>query len=394
MITPEKIEEWLREVEQRPSSAALIIQYISRRLRDLSSRNEDLLAENIELRTGRRVEEYETRIANLEYQLEMLKRQIGGEIAAVSPEVESISLILYTGKGRVLRAEIPVEGLDSLATAACLSGDWAADNLLPHLLVTHEQEELLFVFDSGRTAAMPVSSIPPVPPQEMDWEKAYLVEPRGAEELVVVHPIAKMSLYEYCIQTSRRGCAKRMMKASFESHLTKNFIGSGVKAQPDKTCALTFSGREDMLVLASHEGFVVTLEVSRLPYTVEETLRLAVTDYLVSAFVPGSKPSLMMITNNGKAIHREINWLTPAESFKSKGQAVISPSRREAGTRIAGAAAVDETDWGMALRGDGKLAVYAMADVMKSGSLLSSNSAGEVEILGFTTFRMPGTNGG
>lgn len=394
MITPEKIEEWLREVEQRPSSAALIIQYISRRLRDLSNRNEELLAENIELRTGRRVEEYETRIANLEYQLDMLKRQIGGEVTSITPEVETISLILYTGKGNVLRTEIAVEGLTSQTVVACLDGDWAADNLLPHLLVTHAQEELLFVFDSGRTVAMPVSSIPAVSPDKLDWENAYLVEPRGGEELVVVHPIAKMSLYEYCIQTSRRGCAKRMMKASFESHLTKNFIGSGVKAQPDKTCALTFSGRNDTMVLVSREGFLFALEVGRLPYTVEEVLRLAVTDYLVSAFVPGSKPSLILITNNGKAIHREINWITPVESFKSKGQAVISPSRREAGTRIAGAAAVDETDWGMALRSDGKLAVYAMSDVMKSGSLISGSANDGVEILGFTTFRMPGTNGG
>jgi hypothetical protein len=64
MINPDQIEEWIHEVEQRPSSAGLIIEYISRRLRDLTARNEELLAENISLRMGKKVEEYESRIAN------------------------------------------------------------------------------------------------------------------------------------------------------------------------------------------------------------------------------------------------------------------------------------------------------------------------------------------
>ena len=81
MITPEKIEEWIKEAEQRPSSAPLIIQFIANRLRDLAGRNEELLAENIALLTGKRVEEYQQRIAHLEYQLELLKRQLKGELS-------------------------------------------------------------------------------------------------------------------------------------------------------------------------------------------------------------------------------------------------------------------------------------------------------------------------
>ncbi len=53
LINLDQIEEWIREVENRPSSAALIIRYIASRLKELSSRNEELLSENIELRTGR-----------------------------------------------------------------------------------------------------------------------------------------------------------------------------------------------------------------------------------------------------------------------------------------------------------------------------------------------------
>ena len=80
MVTPEKIEEWIKETIERPESAPLILQYISGRLRDLAERNEELLAENIALTSGKRVEEYERRIAHLEYQLELVKRQLGGEL--------------------------------------------------------------------------------------------------------------------------------------------------------------------------------------------------------------------------------------------------------------------------------------------------------------------------
>ncbi len=82
MITPEKIEEWLKEAEERPSSMAVILQYVANRLRDLTGRNEELRAENLALRTEKRVEEYEQRITHLEYQLDMLRRQFGGELPA------------------------------------------------------------------------------------------------------------------------------------------------------------------------------------------------------------------------------------------------------------------------------------------------------------------------
>ena len=102
MLTPEKIEEWLREVEERPSSAPLIIQYLANRLRDLDEWNEKLRVENLELRTGSRVAEYERQINHLEYQLDLLKRQVGGEVdldllSHVTPELEPerLNLLVY-----------------------------------------------------------------------------------------------------------------------------------------------------------------------------------------------------------------------------------------------------------------------------------------------------------
>src|SRR5512135_1669232 len=119
MISPEKIEEWIHEVEERPASGGLIIRYIANRLSELTSREEELAAKNIELLSGRRVEEYESRIASLEYQLELLKRQLGGEVnlpsSAPIPLLihETISLLVFTALGEVIRRELEPQEITS-----------------------------------------------------------------------------------------------------------------------------------------------------------------------------------------------------------------------------------------------------------------------------------------
>jgi hypothetical protein len=100
-----KIDEWIKEAEDRPESALTLVRLIARRLRELTERNEELLAENIALQNGTRVEEYQTRISHLEYQLDLLKRRFGGEGAALAEipaepvEPVSPSLLVYNGRG-------------------------------------------------------------------------------------------------------------------------------------------------------------------------------------------------------------------------------------------------------------------------------------------------------
>ena len=50
----------------------MILKLIAGRLHDLNERNEELAAENIILRDGSRVKEYQERIAHLEFQLDLL----------------------------------------------------------------------------------------------------------------------------------------------------------------------------------------------------------------------------------------------------------------------------------------------------------------------------------
>jgi DNA gyrase/topoisomerase IV subunit A len=390
LITPEQIEAWIREAEERPSSASIIIRYIGMRLKDLTGRNEELLAENIALRSGRKVEEYEGRISNLEYQADLLKRQLSGvsvEGSVAASAVETISVIAYNTIGQILRIDVGLEAFEHCKTIARLKNSSGLSDLIPRLLVTGEHDELLNVFDSGRSETLPVSAVTPVEPGDLDWHEGYRIEARANEGMVSVLPIGRMALYECVVQISRRGCARKIMRASLEQHLAKNYIGTGVRALPDKSFGLSFCGREDRLVLVTREGWLVSLGVDELPYTAEEVLKLSATDYLVAGFVVGKKPSVVMVTQNGKAIHREAGWLEPVETYKSRGQAVFSPSRREAGARVAGAAAVDDGDWALALFDDGRIVAYQMSELLASGSMFGEKDAGEV--LDFFSFTMP-----
>lgn len=394
MINQNKIDEWIREVEERPASAALIIQYIANRLSELASREEELAAQNIELLNGRKVEEYENRIANLEYQLELLKRQLGGEIIlptekpVLKPFVETINLLAYNPFGQVLRLEFNPTPLAHGMVIGRINTNEALVDIRPNILVTSSNEEVLFLFDSGRTEGIPVSSLPISSPDNLDWQQAYVQEPRLKEELAAIHPIARMSLFETCVQTSRRGFVKKIKTSFLATHVTEKYIGSGVKMPADRTCSLTLANKDDLYVLVSQEGYIFSMQVDRLPVAIEEVVHLGITDHIVAAFVTGQKSSVIFITQNGKAVNRDTSWLVQAGSFKSKGQPLLSKERREAGTRIVGVAPVSDGDWGVFLQSDGTLAVYNLHELLATGSIPTGNQ--NPPILSFASFHLPG----
>jgi DNA gyrase/topoisomerase IV subunit A len=382
MINQDKIDEWIREVEERPISAPIILRHIANRLKDLASQNEELRTENYQLRSGNKVEEYESRIANLEYQIELLRRQMSGQ--TVQPVEKSLSLLVYNQEGQVLRVEVGTADIQPGTAAAAIKSPLHAESGPLRLMVTGVHEELLFVFDSGRTAAVPVTSIPAVAGAEMSWSEAHLQEPIGGEKLAVVVPVARMTLMESVVQSSLRGCAKRMMRSFFESQLAKNYIGTGVKQQPDKTSGLTLCAKDDVFVLVSREGFLFSMEPLRLPFAIEEAMKLRATDYVIHSFALPHGSAFVVVTNNGKIIHRDFDWLEPVISFKNKGQALFSQSRRDAGVRVAGAAAVQDDDWGAALHQDGRISFHRMSDLIASGSVAMAD--GDGDIIDFVVF--------
>ena len=90
MSFSQKIDEWMKEAEARPESAVTIVKLVAKRLRELTERNEELLTENIALQNGTRVEDYQKRIAHLEYQLDLLKRRFGADEVAAGRTPESV----------------------------------------------------------------------------------------------------------------------------------------------------------------------------------------------------------------------------------------------------------------------------------------------------------------
>ncbi|MFZ2097274.1 MAG: hypothetical protein WAV05_11625 [Anaerolineales bacterium] len=393
MISPDKIDEWIHEVEERPASAELIIRYIANRLSELTSRDEELVAQNIELLSGRKVEEYESRIASLEYQLELLKRQLGGEVVlpsevpGLTPVHETANLLLYNPLGQVLRLEMDPADFVSQRSLANLTGELSPQGMPPVVLVTRKQEELLFIFDSGRTVRRPVTQLPSIQPAHLEWQQAFTEEPRIKEELAAIQPIGSMPLYEICLQTSRRGYVKKMKTSFFTAHLEEDYIGSGVKLRADKTCGLTFANRDDLFVMVSLEGYIFSMQADRLPAAIEAVIQLGVTDHIVSTFVVGQKPSVLFVTQNGKVVNRDVSWLDPANSFKTKGQSILSKERRQRGTRIVAAAPVDEGDWGVFLQGDGNLSAHRLEDLLATGSL--APGLPETPLLSFSVFHLP-----
>jgi DNA gyrase/topoisomerase IV subunit A len=390
MITPEKIEDWLKEVEQRPESAPLIIQFIANRLRDLSTWNESLRAENIALIKGNRVEEYEQRIAHLEYQLDLLKRQRGGALPAGEGQAESSSLpiettsmIVYNTLGNALRYPLAPGDMEGGKIIGRLRGDLASGGEPPRILALPSAEELLFVFTYGRVAAHPVESLPPVESGDAwDWEAAPVPEARRSKEaLASLTPIARLALSEFFVQVSRRGYVKKILTSMAANILSQHYIGTGTTLPVDKVFETRLCGKDSRIVLVSHEGYLLCLDVGRLPFSVEEAMRLGATDHLVAALIADPGKTILVMTQIGKLVALSGEELEISSSLKSRGQVIFSSQRRASGVRVAGAAVVSETDWALALHADGQVTLHSVGSLLGRGTLPV-----EGELLAFTTF--------
>src|SRR5688572_14260289 len=179
-----KIDEWMKEAETRPESAVTIVKLVAKRLRELTERNEELLTENIALQNGTRVEEYQKRIAHLEYQLDLLKRRFGSQVEELAElpiraaAASKTSLLVYNTYGRVFRIELDGE----LAMSARIMDDTLQTSEQPRLLAVPSNEEVLLLFNSGRVSTCAVSSISTMEAgAEWTWENAAMPdEPRAS----------------------------------------------------------------------------------------------------------------------------------------------------------------------------------------------------------------------
>jgi hypothetical protein len=369
----QKIDEWMKEAETRPESAVTIVRLVSRRLVELTTRNEELLAENIALQNGTRVEEYQKRIAHLEYQLDLLKRRFGGDamelaqIPVQSVAASTMSLLAYNNYGRILRLELnpDIQALGRIADETLQTSEQ------PRLVAVPSNEEVMLLFTSGRVTTCAVEDISTVEiGGEWLWANAALPdEPHAGEWLACVMPISRLPLSEFFVQVSRRGCVKKTMTSMAQSILGNHYLGKGTLQKSDQPFDVRLSLKKDLFAFVTFEGKLLGLDVNELPYSSEDRIKLTASDYVIASFLPLPDEAMLFFTQTGKVIHREANSLELSKSSLAKGQPLISLARLEQGVRFIGAASVREADRLVVLDARGNLKVHPAGSVTGSGSI-------------------------
>jgi DNA gyrase/topoisomerase IV subunit A len=395
MSFSDKIDEWITEAETRPASALMILKLVANRLRDLSERNEQLLAENIALQDGTRAEETQKRIAHLEYQLDLLKRRLGGDQAALLLEQAPVeaaapTLLIYNAHGRILRLNVdPSTGSPVPAVLAQagqvpaqtnlgrILGELAPEDELPRILCVAAHEEVLLLFTSGRISTRAVSEIPAMQSgADWSWDQAALPdEPHAGERLACLMPLSRLALADFFLQGSRRGCIKKTLVSLAQSVLDNRYLGRGALQKADQPCEALLCSKKDRFALVTYEGRLLGLDIDALSYAAEERIKLETSDYVIAAFVPGPEQSILCLTQNGKIVQRESGFLDLARSPSTRGQAMIPPSRLDQGTRFVGAAAVRDDDQIVVLDAEGRLTLHLAGEAAGAGSVRTSGAA-------------------
>jgi DNA gyrase/topoisomerase IV subunit A len=373
MAFNKKIDEWMKEAEERPESAVTIVRLIARRLRELTERDEELLADNIALQNGTRVEEYQKRIAHLEYQLDLLKRRFGVDegtlVELPSQPVESsmLNLLVYNAQGRIFRLELNEE----VKELGRITGAMVTDHEPPRILAVPSNEEALLLYTSGRVSTCKVSDIPLIElGGAWDWGQAALPdEPRAGELLACIAPFSHLPLSDFFLQISRRGCAKKTMTSMAQSILDNHYIGKGALQKSDQPFDLMLCQKQDIAMFVTYEGKVIALDVDDLSYAIEERVRLSATDYVIASFIAQPESHLLCVTQTGKVIHRESQNIDTSKSSTAKGQALIPPSRLGQGVRFMGAASVKDSDSVAALDASGRLWILEAESMTGAGSI-------------------------
>jgi len=374
MAFNKKIDEWMKEAEERPASAIVIVKLVANRLRELTERNEELLAENISLENGTRVDEYRKQIAHLEYQLDLLKRRFGvddvssKELPATQvPEDSTLCILIYNARGRVFRVELN-EDTNEIGQ---IVGDIVGDDEPPRILAVRSNGEISLLFTSGRIETYPVSNIPTVELSgKWNWENAALPdEPRAGELLACVAPFSHLPLSNFFLQISRRGCAKKNMTSMAQSILGNHYIGKGALQKSDQPFDLMLCRKQNIAMFVTYEGKVIALDVDDLSYAIEERIKLSATDYVIASFIAPADATLLCVTQNGKVIQRESKSIDTSKSSTAKGQSLIPPSRLGQGVRFMGAAAVQDGDKIVVLDATGRLKILEAESMTGAGSI-------------------------
>jgi len=382
MITRAKIDDWIRQVEATPVLAPIIIRQITDRLLDLDAMNESLRAENLELGSGNRVKEYERRISELEFQLELFKRQLGS--GGGKPQLEATSLLLFNDKGQVIRLAIDDASLTGDQPFSRIEGTPHIQSHTFGLVTASAFDQFLLVFSTGRTTSLPVEQVPLSTGNGLDWASAYQADLRSMEELAWMLPITRLHAYDCCVQVSRFGSARKIGIGYFKTFITNNNIGKGVKFNFDRILNLTLCNENQLLVLASRTGNLLSLNASALPVALDEIMRFKVNDYVVSALTLDPGQSLVAVTQNGAAYAQNQAWLLPAKAGERRVRQLLPEKKREEDEVLAGAVALGDMDWLIVYRDVGTLSAYHPASLSNRRTMLAADQ--DARVLGVAVY--------
>lgn len=166
-----------------------------------------------------------------------------------------------------------------------------------------------------------------------------------------------------------------------QSILSNRYIGTGVLNPPDKLLDILLCKKSERIILVSREGYLQCLDEKSVSPSLEEMMRLGMSDYLVSGFIAPADKSILMMTQIGKCVFKSMQDIEVTAPGKSKGQAMISAQRREKGVRVVSASATGESDWAISLDQDGNLSLFAMKEILNTGVVPTIS-----ELVAFTAF--------
>lgn len=385
MITRARIEDWIRQVQAAPSAGPIIIRQITDRLLELDAMNEKLRAENLELTSGNRIRDYEKKITELEFQLDLLKRQISGvEVVETTQKPETIEFILYNDRGQLLHLQLEPAALGDRSIVATIGGSAMPESYRVGLLPVDRRDRLLFLYSSGRTADLPVDEIPLSQGDELHWDNAYTLNLRSMEELVTAMAITRLSWFSHCIQVSRFGYARKLANTYLQTFISSHNAGKGVKFDFDRVLALVLCNEEDLFVVVSKTGIALSLGAATLPVALEEILRFKVGDFLIASLILEAEQSLVAVTQAGVAYRQPASWFQTGKPAERKTRS-MGGDKTEAGFALAGAAAAGSEDWGILLREDGSLMTFRTGSISPRGTPLYP--AGEIRTLALAVFK-------
>ncbi len=391
MVDRKKIQAWIKEIEQRPSSAALILNYIGNRLEELTSKNEELQAEIFALQSGNRVGAYENKIAHLEYQIDLLKRQgfaIDPEssteahkaILTLNNSKDFSKLLIYDSTSRVAKLDFSPNLHQKFTEIGQLTN---IDSIQPEtfrIVSALPNEELLFVFDSGRVATVGIEKISlaqaqltaddKVEKRILSWDNVGKpINTNGGEHLSCISSFSQLPFSDYFFLISRRGYSKKIRTSMANSIISNHYIGTSIQSKPDCLFTMSLVQSDEKLVVMSQEGFLLGISNQSIPVSLEEIFKLNISDHVVAFMKPKRDEYILVMTNIGKTAQIMVEQIEMVNSIRTRGQGFLSTKRKNQGVRVIGAVAARDEDMGIVIDQFGNISAITIGELADAGTL-------------------------